>query len=187
MQFTFPLVKLRDHQARWAALEASRNPFATVGMAHLRTQDTRKNLVERQQAKLALTRRLYQLGYERPAIIQLFRFIDWVMRLPAALERSFWQALRAFEAESHMTYVASVERMGIEQGCAAGLRAAIRLGVELRFGDAGAKQIAAMETCHDLAVLQWGYDHIKTAQSPEELRRLAETRPAEEPPAEPTP
>ena len=68
-------------------------------MAHLRTQDTRQNLAERQQAKLALTRRLYQLGYERTAIIQLFRLIDWVMRLPAALERSFWQTLRAFEAE----------------------------------------------------------------------------------------
>ncbi|MCG8348993.1 MAG: hypothetical protein MI924_14575 [Chloroflexales bacterium] len=156
-------------------------------MAHLRTQDTRQNLAERQQAKLALTRRLYQLGYERTAIIQLFRLIDWVMRLPAALERSFWQTLRAFEAERHMTYVTSVERIGIEQGHAAGLRAAIRLGVELRFGEADAELIAAMETCHDLAVLQRGYDHIKTAQLPEELRQLAEILPAEEPPAKPTP
>jgi hypothetical protein len=190
VQFTFPIAKLLDYQARWSELEASRSPFATVVMAHLRTQDTRTNQAERKQAKLALTRCLYQLGYEWAAIIQLFRFIDWVMRLPAWLERSFWQELRAYEAESRMTYVTSVERMGIEQGRAEGraegLRAAIKLGVELRFGEAGAALIAAMEACDDLAVLQRVYDHIKTAPSPAELRQLA-ALPTEEPPAEPMP
>jgi hypothetical protein len=187
VQFTFPIAKLLDYQARWAKLEASRNPFATVVMAHPRTQDTRTNLAERKRAKLALTRRLYQLSYERAAIIRLFRFIDWVMRLPAGLERSFWQELRAYEAESRMTYVTSVERMGIEQGRTEGLRVAIKLGVELRFGEAGAELIAAMEAWDDLAVLQRVYDHIKTAPSPAELRQLVETPPAKESPAAPAP
>ena len=41
--FEFPIVKLRDYATDWAALEANRNLFATVVMAHLQTQRTRRD------------------------------------------------------------------------------------------------------------------------------------------------
>ncbi|KYC41765.1 hypothetical protein WA1_17195 [Scytonema hofmannii PCC 7110] len=42
LKFEFGIVKLLDYQNRWAELEASDNPFATVVMAHLKMQQTTK-------------------------------------------------------------------------------------------------------------------------------------------------
>jgi len=36
----FPVVKLLDYRADWAALEGSDNPFTTVVMAHLKVLET---------------------------------------------------------------------------------------------------------------------------------------------------
>jgi len=112
----FPVVKLLDYRERWDELEASRNPFATVVMAHLKTQETRRDGTERCRWKLSLTRRLYEQGYEREEILHLFHFIDWLMVLPEELERSFWDTLEQYEEEKRMPYVTSVERIGRQKG-----------------------------------------------------------------------
>ena len=59
VQFEFPIVKLLDYEAQWADLEASRNPFVIVTMAHLKTKTTRKGL-ERQRSLIfrLVTRRV---------------------------------------------------------------------------------------------------------------------------------
>jgi len=59
-------------------------------------------------AKLALIRRLYERGYERQAILDLFRFIDWVLELPEDLEAHFQVELAKFEAERNMPYITSI-------------------------------------------------------------------------------
>jgi len=76
--------------------------IATVVMAHLTAQTTRQDVSSRAQAKFMLTRRLYDLGYNRDTIIDLFRFIDWLMRLPDDLEQQVWQALQQYEEEHHI-------------------------------------------------------------------------------------
>jgi len=91
LRFSYPIVKLDDYRARRAELEASLNPFATVVLAHLAAQDTQANAPRRQVVKLALTRRLYQGGYSRERVLSLYRFIDWLLELPDALEQAFWQ------------------------------------------------------------------------------------------------
>ncbi len=111
-----PVVKLLDRGQEWDALEANTNPFATVVMAHLKASQTRSDRQERLRWKLSLTRRLYQQGYQRQDIINLFSFIDWVMTLPENLETQFWTEVRQFEEEQQMPYITSVERLGIEQG-----------------------------------------------------------------------
>lgn len=116
IEFQFPIVKLLDFQERWQELEADTNPFATVVMAHLKAQETRYDLSERKAWKLALTRRLYEKGYERQDILDLFRFIDWMLELPQALETDFWQTIEQYEAEKNMPYITSVERIGIKKG-----------------------------------------------------------------------
>ncbi len=68
LRFTYPIVKLRDYRTRRAALEASDNPFATVVLAHLAVQDTRRSASRRREVKLALTRRLYERGYSRERV-----------------------------------------------------------------------------------------------------------------------
>jgi len=138
LRFTYPIVKLRDYRARRAELEASDNPFATVVLAHLAVQDTRRSASRRREVKLALTRRLYERGYSRERVLSLFRFIDWLLALPAKQETLFWREIQEYEEERTMPYVTSVERMGLARGLARGreegARETLRPFVEARFG-----------------------------------------------------
>jgi len=61
----FPIVKLLDFAEQWDFLEKSDNPFAIVVMAHLKTQETRSDEIERKKWKLHLTKHLYDCGYQR--------------------------------------------------------------------------------------------------------------------------
>jgi predicted transposase/invertase (TIGR01784 family) len=85
-------------------------------MAHLKTKETRNDAMVRKEWKFKLTRMLYERGHERQDILNLFRFIDWILELPEDLKRSFRDELEAYERERQMPYVTSIERMGIEQG-----------------------------------------------------------------------
>jgi len=142
LRFTYPIVKLRDYRARRAELEASDNPFATVVLAHLAVQDTRRSASRRREVKLALTRRLYERGYSRERVLSLFRFIDWLLELPAKQETLFWREIQEYEEERTMPYVTSVERIGLARGLARGreegreegARETLRRFVEARFG-----------------------------------------------------
>jgi hypothetical protein len=116
VSFRFPFVKLLDYTSHWDELEASRNPFAIAVMAHLKTKETRNDAVARKEWKFKLTKGLYERGYGRQDILNLFRFIDWILELPEDLKRSFRDELEAYERENQMPYVTSIERMGIEQG-----------------------------------------------------------------------
>jgi len=114
--FHFPTIKLLDYAPRWAELENSRNPFAIAVMAHLKTKETRNDAIARKEWKFRLTRRLYEQGYERQDILNLFRFLDWMMDLPEGLKQAFRAELEQFEQERQMPYVTSIEQMGIEKG-----------------------------------------------------------------------
>lgn len=116
LSFRFGSVKLLDYRDQWSALEASDNPFAVVVMAHLKAQETKKDRQSRKEWKLQLIRRLYEQGYNREDITNLFRFIDWVMVLPQDLSQSFWAELKTYEEERRMPYITSVEQLGFERG-----------------------------------------------------------------------
>jgi len=121
LTFRFGMVKLLDYRDRSLELEQSSNPFAVVVMAHLKAQETRRNSKRRKDGKLSLIRQLYEKGYERREIVNLFRFIDWVMRLPKGLENEFWRELKVYEEERRMPYITSVERIGFERGIEQGI------------------------------------------------------------------
>ncbi|ARV61476.1 hypothetical protein BZZ01_25130 [Nostocales cyanobacterium HT-58-2] len=116
LHFKFGTIKLLDYQNRWTELEKSDNPFATVVMAHLKTQQTSKKPQERKTWKFSLIRRLYELGFAEKDIRNLYRFVDWVMILPKALEAEFWQDFKKFEQERTMGYITTGERIGYERG-----------------------------------------------------------------------
>jgi len=115
-KFQFPTAKLLAYRDQWEILEASSNPFAVVVMAHLRTMETRKNQNERLQYKLTLSMNLYRRGWTRQDIINLYRFIDWIMRLSEDLENLYHIELVKYEEEVKMKYVTTAERIGIEKG-----------------------------------------------------------------------
>ena len=116
VEIRFPVVKLLDYFKDWDYLEDSHNPFAVVVMTHLKSLETRKDPDSRLKWKLSLVKRLYRKGYSREDILELFRFIDWIMTLPEALEKRFSDEMYEYEEEMKMPYVTSVERMGIKKG-----------------------------------------------------------------------
>ncbi len=130
LHFRFPVIKLLDYWKTWPVLEESVNPFATVIMAHLQAQATRRDDAERKVWKWTLIRQLYERGYARQDILNLFRFIDWLMALPQELEQALWQDIRAYEEAKRMTYVTSVERFGIEKGIQQGIQQGIQEGLQ---------------------------------------------------------
>ncbi len=118
----FPIVKLTDYTQRWDELTASRNPFAVVVMTHLKTRATRHDFDERLRWKLALVKGLHDKGYGREDVLELFRFMDWLLYLPDELARQFTQQLTEYEAAMSKPYITSVERQGIEKGVLEGLQ-----------------------------------------------------------------
>jgi hypothetical protein len=114
--FDFPIVKLLDYADQLAQLEVSDNAFALVTAAHLRTSQTKHNPPARYAAKLALVRLLYQHDWSRQRILDLFAVLDWMMRLPEALEQKLWQDIGEIEGEKQMRYITSVERIGMKRG-----------------------------------------------------------------------
>jgi hypothetical protein len=121
LEFNFTAVKLLDYRSRWEELEASNNIFATVVMTHLKAQETKRNPELRKQWKLTLIKRLYERGYDRSAILNLFTFIDWLLILSNEAKVTFWQELRAYEEERQMPYITSVEQIGYDRGKVEGL------------------------------------------------------------------
>jgi predicted transposase/invertase (TIGR01784 family) len=78
---------------------------------HLRTKATREDSQLRKEWKFRLTRKLYEQGYKRQDILNLFRFIDWMMELPDGLKQIFRAELEQYEQERHMPYVTSIEQL----------------------------------------------------------------------------
>jgi hypothetical protein len=120
--FNFGIAKLLDWRDRVEELTSSENPFAIVVLAHLKVMETKSSVKQRQAWKFRLTKMLYERGYERQQIVDLYRFIDWAMILPEAQEREFWQQLQAYEEETKVTYVTNAERFGFERGIQAGIQ-----------------------------------------------------------------
>ena len=169
LDFAFPAVKLLDYQPRLAGLMEESNPFAWITAAHLLTQQTRGDPASRFNAKFMLVRRMYQRGWTRQRVIDLFAVLDWMMRLPKDLDRQLWQEINLIEERQRMRYVTSVERfyqekwkdIGLEEGRQEGRQEGesklLRKLLERRFG----------------ALPPWAGERIAAAGE-EELERWAE-------------
>lgn len=121
LSFNFGIVKLLDWRDRIKELESSNNPFAVVVLAHLKLLETKGRVEQRKAWKFKLSKMLYERGYERQQILDLYKFIDWLMVLPEAAEREIWQELQTYEEERKVTYVTNAERFGFERGIQEGL------------------------------------------------------------------
>ncbi len=158
LRMRFPMVKLLDFEARRAELEASRNPFALVVLAHLDSRKARRSSPEMAfEAKWRLIRRLYSKGYERENVLRVLKFIDWVLRLPKVQEEALCDRVHTLEGKKTMPYVTSFERVAMERGMKAGeqkglrdgLLEAIAVGLKLRFGPPGLELFSALGQVKD--------------------------------------
>jgi hypothetical protein len=116
--FSFQIAKLVDYKERMEELATSDNPFAIVVQAHLTAQATKSKTSQqrRRQRKYSLTTMLYERGWSEQEIIDLYRFIDWVLTLPPELEEAFREDLETYERGKNMPYISAIERMGEARG-----------------------------------------------------------------------
>ena len=129
-ELRFPAVKLLDYAAHQDQLYQNPNPFALVTLAHLLTQATRQDMNARFAAKWKLVQLLYQRGWDKQQVIDLFSVLDWMMRLPEQLKRSLWHNIEVLEEQEKMRYVTSVEQIGIEKGLLQGMQQGIAQGMQ---------------------------------------------------------
>ncbi|MHC5754062.1 MAG: RpnC/YadD family protein [Nostoc sp.] len=168
VDFRFPVIKLLDYQQRLSELESSRNPFATVVMAHLAALETRNDRLQRKQQKLTLVRRLYEQGFEREDVLNLLAFVDWLLTLPQDLEQEFRREVEQLEAEQRMQYITSFERNARREELLEG----IELGLELKFGTEALSIMSELSLLEDIELLRAVRKGIKTVNTIEELRQI---------------
>jgi hypothetical protein len=176
---TFPPVKLLDYAGRVEELEADKNPFARVVLAHLKALETRRDPEGRRAWKFRLVRGLYERGFKAKDVRQLFRLIHWLMELPPPLEQSFRQELEAYEEGRHMPFVTSFERHGMKMGILQMIESALRI----RFGEEGTKLMPEISNLHETDKLHALGEAILSATTLEEVHRaFAEATTPPEPP-----
>jgi len=180
VELVYRTVKLWDYNERWRDLEEDPNPFALVVMAHLKTKATRRNARRRLAWKVKLIRELYERGYQREEVLELFRFIDWVLVLPPEMTKSFREQIAELDQESKMKYVTSIERLGREEGREEGLQEGLQKGlqkglqalllaqIEEKFGPPNAPICRRIEKASREEILAWA-KKILTASSQDEL------------------
>jgi hypothetical protein len=156
-------------------LEASVNPFAIMVMAHLKTQATRHDPQARLQWKFQLVKRLYEKGFRREDILELFRFIDWLLVLPQGIDKQFRNELAEYEAAMSTPYITSIERLGIQQG----ERALLRRQIQHRFGPALAQQLETLlqkidDPDHLADIGEWVLDYKSGDELLARVRQLVE-------------
>ena len=184
LEFRFPTVKLLDYEDRVEELEKSANPFAILVLAHLKAQETQDFPLDRLAWKCRLVRGLFRHGCNADQVRNLYRFIDWMMDLPAELAVQFSERLSQFEEEQQMPYVTSIERLaiekgrkegierGIEQGREKGLLEGIECMLEMRFGTEAESILREIRQLSNVEVLERVLRSAKTASRPEDLVAL---------------
>ena len=155
----FPVAKLADYHDQLETLKTSNNSFAIVTATHILTQQTRKNPAKRYEVKFALIKSLYQRNWDKQRVINLFAVIDWMMRLPKALEQELWSDIETLEEIDKMRYVTSVERIGMEKG--------LTKGMELGIQTAEQKTLQRLIQRRFKTLPDWATERITQASSPQ--------------------
>ncbi|MEH2368274.1 transposase [Nostoc sp.] len=168
----FPVAKLLDYEQGWETLEETINPFGVIVMAHLKTKATQRNPENRLQWKLSLVRRLYERGYSREDIRELFRFIDWIMVLPKELALSFKTEVRSYEEADRMRYVTSIERLAKEEGIVETARESIITVLETRFEEVPSSIVEVINAIEEPSVLKMLHKSAIAIPSTAEFQQL---------------
>ncbi|NES85541.1 MAG: transposase [Moorea sp. SIO2B7] len=176
MKLTFPIVKLLDYETQWEDLEESTNPFAVIVMAHLKTKATIGNPQERKKWKWSLIRRLFERGYSRKDVLELFRLVDWMMTLPDELQQELRQELRSYQEERKMPFMSRIELMAkeevIEQGTLLNARESVIEALEVRFNLVPLTIISELNIIEDVARLKQLHRLAISINSVEEFEQI---------------
>ncbi len=149
-------------------MEESQNPFATVVLAHLDTQETRRDLGQRKERKFGLVKGLRRRGWTELQVRQLFKLIDWMMDLPKPLAQEFWTEVKQYEEKELMPFITTPERYGRIDAFVESVETIL----EARFPAACNELIAEIRPITDHDQLKEIVRAAATVSSPDELRKL---------------
>ena len=77
-----------------------------------------------------MAKMLFGKGYKRSQVIELFRFMDYVLALPQDLEIEYETQMADFEEGSKLTYLSRFEQRAMERGIEQGIDKGIEKGIE---------------------------------------------------------
>jgi hypothetical protein len=172
--FNFSIVKLLDYQ--WEDLERSQNVFAIVVMAHLKTKETTSNLSEREQWKWNLSRLLYEKGYNRKQIVDLYKVIDIMMALPIELQASFEEKLTNYQEDRKVPLLSNIELRAIEKTTKITRREDIIKLLQKRFGNLPESLVENINQIDDIAILENLIVETIGVSSPEDFQQLIDSQ-----------
>jgi hypothetical protein len=92
---------------------------------------------------------IFLIGYSRDKILQIFRLLDRLMTLPLELDLNFKAELERFEAEQQMTYITSIERIGIAKAT----QKYIAQILTIRFEDIPTELVEKLNKLYDIELL----------------------------------
>jgi len=121
-EFRFPSVKLLDYRENRSILQQSKNPFALAVLAFLRYIDNKGQPVKLFEVKKELVDLLFERGYTKDRINALFKFIDWIIRLPEQLDEKLEDKIKQERGDKYMAYVTSWERRAEKRGREEGIQ-----------------------------------------------------------------
>jgi predicted transposase YdaD len=116
IEFRYPYAKLLDYKNKREELGKSRNPFALVIEAFIQYTESKGSVTKLYEAKKYLLVLLFQKAYNKTRIRAVFKFIDWIMRLPEQLEKKIEEDILREQGEKPMAYVTSWERRAEKRG-----------------------------------------------------------------------
>ncbi len=128
VRFTYPVIKLLDFDH--PELEKADNLFAVITRVQLAKIKSENDPDKRYSFRLDLTKELYSREYSKEQIIRLYRFIDYVLKLPEPEALQFNKEMKLFEEAQTMPYMSTIERMAREKGLLQGIQQGMSEGVE---------------------------------------------------------
>ena len=173
--FTFPVIKLLDFDRE--GIEKDDSPFAIVTRVQLAKLKSERDTARRYSFRMELTKELYLRNYSREQVIRLYRFIDYVLKLPKLKALQFKQEMELFEEGRRMPYVTSTERIAREEGMLQGIsrgqlettKEDVLEILEVRFGNIASVMKEKISSCGDMNRLKKALRQAVLVGSPGEL------------------
>lgn len=169
MGIRFSVAKLSAYAELVDELLLERNVFAWVTAAHLLAQRTHGNADARFGEKWRLIRLLYERGWRKRRIIDLFTVIHWLMPLPTELEGRLVRNIRQLERRHNVEWINPYDRLRFEEGEKKGEKRGIKIGRAQGLQEG--RQEGAMEVLEAILSQRFG------ALSPTVQKRLARAKP----------
>jgi len=167
----FPMVKLIDYREHWAELETNPHPFAIIVRAYLKALEIIGNVQEKYSWKKHFLLELYQAGMDRETLWVIYKFIDWMIRLPKDLNKAFVTEMKTIEEAKHMSLITSAEEVGLEKGIDS-IHRIIATLIKRKFGALGQQLAERAREVNRLEILEELSEKLYDAQSFSEAEKI---------------